>query len=240
MRIVGVLFIIVGFAAILSEILGFPLLIYYGNPLGGLLGIIAILFGTLLVTIKMVVPEIRGQSLSFLERYIKFIDTFSENVGLGVGWFTTLMVVVVFVNVLLRYVFGQSLLALQDLSWYVFGVVFLIGAAYTLKHDRHVRVDIFFVNYAPRTKLWVNLLGGVFFLIPFCLLGMWVSWEFVTRSFLIQETSPDAGGLAARYLAKIMIPTGFGLILLQGLSLIFRSYLQLQGKIPTELQEGAH
>ncbi len=240
MRIVGIALILIGFLAILAEILDYPLLIYYGNPLGGLLGILGIIVGTILITLRSVSREIRGQKLNFTELYIKFMDTFSEHMGVGIGWFTTIMVVVVFVNVLLRYVFGQSLLALQDLSWYVFGLVFLIGAAYTLKHDRHVRVDIFYVNYPPKVKVWTNFLGGIFFLIPFCILGIWVSWEFVARSFLISETSPDAGGLAARYLAKTMIPIGFLLILLQGISIILKALLQLRGKLPIEEQEGAH
>jgi TRAP-type mannitol/chloroaromatic compound transport system permease small subunit len=137
----------------------------------------------------------------------------------------------------MRFVFNRGFLQLQDMSWYLFGVVFMIGAAFTLKHDRHVRVDIFYVNRSPRTKVWINMLGTIFFLIPFCVLGIYVSWGFFQQSFAVQETSPDPGGLAGRYLAKIMIPTGFGLILLQGIAILFTSILQLRGRWAIEEEE---
>jgi TRAP-type mannitol/chloroaromatic compound transport system permease small subunit len=235
LRIIGGVLIAVGGVAVLAEVLGFPLLIYYGDPVAGFLGIAAIFLGILLLTITDIGGTLKGQNL--LEIYVNFLDIFNEYVGVGVGWFTTLMVVVVFVNVLLRYVYGQGFLQLQDMSWYLFGVIFMLGAAYTLKHDRHVRVDIFYVNYPPRVKIWVNLLGTIFFLVPFCILGIYVSGEFVSRSFAVQETSPDAGGLAARYLAKAMLPLGFTLILLQGIALIFQGILQLQGKWEVEGEE---
>jgi TRAP-type mannitol/chloroaromatic compound transport system permease small subunit len=241
LRLIGGLLIALGALAYLAEILGFPLLIYYGDPVAGIIGLVIIFLGVLLFTIDDLAGTVKG--LNLLEIYIKFINTYNEYIGIGVGWFTTLMVVVVFVNVLFRYIGGAGFLQLQDFSWYLFGVVFMIGAAYTLKHDRHVRVDIFYVNYSPRRKVWTNLLGTIFFLIPFCLLGIYVSWGFFQQSFTVQETSPDAGGLAGRYLAKIMIPTGFGLILLQGMALMFTSLLQLQGKWAIEeegTQEGAH
>lgn len=235
LRFIGGLLVAFGSLAYLAEILGFPLLIYYGDPLGGIIGLVIIFLGVLLFTIDDLAGTLKG--LNLFEIYIKFMDTYNEYVGIGVGWFTTLMVVVVFVNVLFRYVWGAGFLQLQDFSWYLFGVVFMIGAAYTLKHDRHVRVDIFYVNYSPRAKVWTNLLGTIFFLIPFCLLGIYVSWGFFQQSFSVQETSPDAGGLAGRYLAKIMIPTGFGLILLQGIAIMFTSILQLRGKWTIEEEE---
>ena len=227
LRIIGGIFVALGLLAYVAEILGFPLLIYFGDPVGGVIGLILIFLGVLFFTIADLIGRLKG--LNLLEIYVRFMDTYNEYIGIGVGWFTTLMVIVVFVNVLFRYVGGAGFLQLQDFSWYLFGIVFLLGAAYTLKHDRHVRVDIFYVNYSPRRKVWTNLLGTVFFLIPFCLLGIYVSWEFFVRSYASQESSPDAGGLAARYLAKIMIPTGFGLLLLHGrpetLAQLFRQAL---------------
>lgn len=237
LRIIGQGLVAVGLVAVLAEILDYPLLIYYGDPIGGVLGIGGIFIGVTFITIATIAPEVRSRKPNLLELYTIFVDTFNEKLGTGVGWLTTVMVVVVFVNVVLRYVFGQSYLALQDMSWYVFGTVFLIGAAYTLRHDRHVRVDIFYVKYPPKVKVWVDLLGSIFLLIPFCILGLYVSGEFVERSFAIQETSPDAGGLAARYLAKSTISLGFILLLLQGISLIFRSILQLRGKLSLPEEE---
>lgn len=238
MKIVGLILVAIGLIAVLAEVFGYPLLIYYGDAVSGFLGIAGVFIGTLLITIPMALRDLDGKKNNPLEWYIAFVDNFNENIGYGVGWFTTLMVVVVFANVVLRYAYGQSFLALQDGSWYIFGLVFMIGAAYTLKHDRHVRVDIFFINFPPRVKVIINLLGSIFFLVPLCLLGIYVAWGFVGQSFNLQETSPDAGGLAARYLAKAVTPIGFVLILLQGISLIFTSILQLTGQRPMPEQHG--
>lgn len=232
MKIVGLVLVAIGLIAVVAEVFGYPLLIYYGDPVAGFLGILAVFIGTFLITIPIALTELRGKKSNPMEWYIAFVDNFNENIGYGVGWFATLMVVVVFANVVLRYAYGQSFLALQDGSWYIFGLVFMIGAAYTLKHDRHVRVDIFFINYPPRVKVLINLLGTVFFLVPLCILGVYVAWGYVGQSFNVQETSPDPGGLAARYLAKAITPIGFILILLQGISLIFVCILQLTGKRP--------
>ncbi len=240
LKIIGGVLVAIGLAAMLAELLHNSLLIYYGNPVGGFLGMVGIAVGAILITIATEADKLREAGFNVLKWYIVFVDGYNENLGIGVGWFTTVMVVVVFVNVVLRYVFGQSLLALQDMSWQVFGVVFLIGAAYTLKYDRHVRVDIFYVNYPPKVKLWINLLGSILLLVPFCILGIWVSWDFVERSFMQQEVSPDAGGLAARYLAKSLIPIGFFLILLQGISFALKSFLQLIGKLPMPPDSHAH
>lgn len=238
MKIIGLILVAAGLIAILAEVFGFSLLVYYGDPVGGFLGILAVFIGTFLITIPAALKQLRGKKNNPLEWYIAFVDNFNENIGYGVGWFTTLMVIVVFANVVLRYAYGQSFLSLQDGSWYIFGLVFMIGAAYTLLHDRHVRVDIFFINYPPKVQVLVNMLGSVFFLVPFCLLGIYVSLGFVEQSFNLQETSPDAGGLEARYLAKVVTPIGFVLILLQGISLTFTSILQLTGKRPLPEQHG--
>jgi TRAP-type mannitol/chloroaromatic compound transport system permease small subunit len=216
-RIAGALLVVFGTIAVMTEQFGYSVLIYYGTQVGGALGIVLIIGGAILVG-----PE----------PYMKYANAFSEGTGVAVSWLTTLMVVVVFVNVVLRYVFGKGLLALQDLSWYLFGILFMLGAAYTLQHDRHVRVDIIYINLSPKLKAWINLLGAILFLLPFCVLGILISVDFVETSFRVGETTPDPGGLPARYLIKAMIPLGFLLMLIQGLSLIFKSFLQLQGKLP--------
>jgi TRAP-type mannitol/chloroaromatic compound transport system permease small subunit len=170
--------------------------------------------------------------------YINFANQTSEKLGIAVSWLTTVMVIVVCVNVGFRYILGWSYLALQDLSWHLFGIIFLLGAPYTLLHDRHVRVDVFYINLSPKMKAWVNLLGGIVFLIPFCILGMWVSWDFVAKSYAMDERSPDPGGLPARYLLKGVIPLGFFFLLMQGLSLVFTSFLQITGKMELPESEG--
>ncbi len=162
--------------------------------------------------------------MTALDKLADFIDSLNEKVGRGVAWLTTVLVLVVCYDVFMRYALNQTSIALQELEWHLFAVVFLVGAAYTLKHNRHVRVDVLYVNFSPRTRAWVNFLGSLLFLIPFSLLVIWASWNFVANSFAIRETSPDPGGLPARYLVKAAIPVGFVLLLLQGLSLAVRSW----------------
>ena len=215
--IVGGLLVVFGVVAAMAEVMGYPILIYYGTRVGGALGLISIVLGALIIG-----PE----------PYIKYADSFADGVGWLVSWLATIMVIVVFVNVVLRYVFGKGMLALQDLSWYLFGVLYWLGAAYTLKYDRHVRVDIFYVNMRPRLKVWVNFLGVIFLLIPWCFLGVLISISFVESAFRVLETSPDPGGLPARWLLKATIPLGFIFLLIQGMSMLFTSFLQLRGKLP--------
>ena len=156
---------------------------------------------------------------------LRAIDVLNEFVGNAVSWLTTVMVLVVCYDVLTRYVLKESSVAVQELEWHLFSIIFLIGAAFTLKHDRHVRVDLFYIKFSPRAKAWVDFLGSLFFLIPFALLVIWASQNFVGNSFHMHETSPDPGGLPARYLLKAAIPAGFVLLLLQGFALAVRSLM---------------
>jgi TRAP-type mannitol/chloroaromatic compound transport system permease small subunit len=165
-----------------------------------------------------------------LRYYIRFIDSLNERIGHIVSWLTTVLVIVVCYDVFTRYLLRKTSIAVQELEWHLFAVVFLIGSAYTLRHDRHVRVDVLYGRLNERQRAWINLIGGVIFLIPFCLLVIYTSSDFVINSFLIRETSPDPGGLPARYILKACIPAGFILLLLQGLSMIFRSVLILKGE----------
>ena len=150
------------------------------------------------------------------------LETFIEVVGKGVNWLSLLLVLVVCLDVLLRSAFRISVPALQESAWHFFGLIFLLGAAYTLKHDRHVRVDLFYTRFSPRRQAIVNIAGTILFLIPFSLVILITSFPFVENSFLIGETSPDPGGLPARYLLKAAIPAGFILLLLQSLASLIR------------------
>ena len=109
----------------------------------------------------------------------------------------------------------------------LFAIIFLVGAAYTLRQDGHVRVDLFYARFSPRTKAWVNFFGSLIFLIPFCLVVIWSSKVFVSESYRIGEISPDPGGLPARFVLKTAIPVGFLLLMLQGLSLALQSLLKI-------------
>ena len=174
--------------------------------------------------------------MKFLLRLSNFIDSLNEKVGFAVAWLTTALVLVVCYDVFTRYLLKSSVVAIQELEWHLFAIIFLLGAAYTLKHDRHVRVDVFFVKMSKKTQAWINFLGSLIFLIPFALLVIYSSRNFVITSFLIGEKSPDPGGLPARYILKACIPIGFFLLFLQGISLTIKSYFTLTGK-ETSLQE---
>lgn len=141
-----------------------------------------------------------------------------------------MLVVLICVDVLLRYFFNATQKWIIELEWHLFALVFLIGASYTFQKDKHVRVDVFYQGFSEKKKLWVNLLGNVFFLIPWCLVIIYVSIKYANVSFSYLEQSPDPGGLPARYLIKYAISLGFILLLLQAIS---DSFLKVQKLIKT-------
>jgi TRAP-type mannitol/chloroaromatic compound transport system permease small subunit len=135
------------------------------------------------------------------------------------------MVLIIGYDVFMRYTFQIGSVALQELEWHLFAVVFLLGASYTLKHDAHVRVDIFYQSkhMSEVKRAWVDLLGTLLFLFPFCILIIVSSWDFVANSFAIAEGSPDPGGLPYRFILKAAIPLGFVLLLIQGAAIVLKS-----------------
>ena len=157
------------------------------------------------------------------------IDAFTEFSGKLVSWLVLLMVLLVSYDVTMRYAFNSGSVALQELEWHLFALVFLLGAAFTLKHDEHVRLDLFYQSRFCSDKLrtWINLLGSLFFLIPFCLLVIDSSWFFFLQSYNFNEGSPDPGGLPYRWLLKAAIPVGFSLLLLQAIAEAIRNLLSL-------------
>ncbi|NNE18255.1 MAG: TRAP transporter small permease subunit [Myxococcales bacterium] len=165
-----------------------------------------------------------------LRRISHWIDTLNLWVGRGVAWATALVVVVVFVDVVMRYAFNTSFVFTQELEWHLFGFIFLMGAGYTLLYDGHVRVDIFYQPLSPKAKAWINLVGVLLFLIPGCLLVIATSWSFVFNSWAVMEGSPDPGGIPYRFLLKACLPAGFVLLLLQGISLGIKSLFIILGE----------
>ena len=163
--------------------------------------------------------------MRFLESYIRTIDALTERTGQAVSWLALLLVLVVVYDVFTRYVMSSSSVAVQELEWHIFSLLFLLSASYTLKHNKHVRVDIFYVRLTEKQRALVNIIGGLLFLIPFTMLVVFASWPFVSNSFSILESSPDPGGLPYRFLLKGAIPLGFLLLFLQGTAEIFRSVL---------------
>ena len=167
--------------------------------------------------------------MNVLKIVSRWIDSLNEWVGRGVSWVTLGLVVVVFVDVLMRYILNVSFVFTQELEWHLFGFIFLIGAGYTLLHDGHVRVDIIYQRLGWRGRAWVNLCGVLLFLIPGCIMVISTSWKFTMNSFAILEGSPDPGGIPFRFILKGCIPVGFALLLFQGISLGLHSLMQILG-----------
>ena len=157
------------------------------------------------------------------------IDKINEWVGRGTAWVTLGLVMVVFTDVVMRYLFNTSYVFTQELEWHLFGFIFLIGAGYTLLHDGHVRVDIIYQRQGFKGRAWINFCGVILFLIPGCVMVITTSWKFAANSFSILEGSPDPGGIPLRFILKGCIPVGFTLLLLQGISLGLHSIMQILG-----------
>ncbi|VEN74403.1 C4-dicarboxylate ABC transporter permease [Candidatus Desulfarcum epimagneticum] len=168
--------------------------------------------------------------MTFLLKIAGKIDAVSEVAGRLVSWLTLILVAVVFGDVVMRYLFNSSFVFIQELEWHLFGVIFLMGASYTLLKDGHVRVDIFYQKMGPRFRDWVNLLGTIFFLLPGCAMIIITSSGFVQSSWSVLECSPDPGGIPCRFLLKSAIPAGFFLLALQGVSLGIKSAAGIMGK----------
>lgn len=154
------------------------------------------------------------------DRVLDGVVSLNEGIGHVVRWFALLMVLMGAGNALLRYVgrfAGENLTsnAWVEAQWYLFSGMFLLGAAYTLHRDAHVRVDVIYQRLSERTRLRITLAGTLMFLIPFCLMMVWAAWPAVRNSWAIREMSPDPGGLP-RYPIKTLIPVAFLLMAAQG------------------------
>ena len=156
------------------------------------------------------------------------IDGVNERFGRIADWCVLLACLISAGNALVRYGFSFSSNAWLEIQWYLFAAMFMLGAPYTLKRNEHVRVDVIYGNLSPRLKLWVDLLGGILFLMPPVLIIGWMSWPLFYDSWQSGEVSSNAGGLI-RWPVKLLLPLGFGLLALQGLSEIIKRIAALRG-----------
>lgn len=163
----------------------------------------------------------------FLERLGDTIDAVSEGIGRAAAWCALLMVLVQFVVVVMRYIFGIGSIMMQESVVYLHSFVFLIGAGYTLLKDGHVRVDIFYRTATPRNKAIVDILGVVFFLIPVSLLIWIYTWPYALKSWQVLEGSKETSGIHAVFILKSMILAFAALMILQGIALAARSAARL-------------
>ena len=151
------------------------------------------------------------------------IEAFIDWTGRTVSWLSLFLVLVTFSVVVLRYVFDSGSIALQEITTYLHATVFLVGMAYTLQQDAHVRVDIFYTRFSRQGKAWVDLFGALFLLLPFMLFVSWISWLYIADSWSVFEGSREAGGLPGVFLLKSLILVMTSLLSLQAFTQIARN-----------------
>ena len=163
----------------------------------------------------------------FLKKIIQVAGTVNEWLGKATSWLTLFLVLLVCFDVGRRYILQSASIWGMELEWHLFAAIFLLGAGYAFKHDRHVRVDLFYSNFSDRDKAWTNLIGGLVFLIPWCVLMIVFTGQYAATSFFDGETSPNPGGLKYWFIIKALVPIGFSLLLLQALANVAQSILEL-------------
>ncbi|MDT3705400.1 MAG: TRAP transporter small permease subunit [Thiobacillus sp.] len=168
----------------------------------------------------------------------RVIDALTERVGRVVIWLVLAATLISAGNAVVRYLLGESSNAWLEIQWYLFGAMFMLGAGYTLKHNGHVRIDIFYNRFGPRGQAWIDLVGGLVFLLPMAVLLAWLAWPMFHEAWITHEMSPDAGGLV-RWPVKLLLPLGFALLALQGVAEIIKRIGVLSGHLmlPRETPE---
>lgn len=154
---------------------------------------------------------------------INWIDRWNGWVGKGVAWLTLALVLIMVADVLMRYIFAVTSAGSAELEWHLFALIFMLSAGWTYQRDQHVRVDVFHQRFGPRLKAWIEILGILCLLLPFCVVGVIEGSRFAYAAYLLDETSSDAGGLPFRYLIKATIPLGFLLLGLQAISQLLKN-----------------
>lgn len=159
------------------------------------------------------------------------IDALNERVGRVSYWLILAAVLISAYNATVRYTFSTSSNAWLEIQWYLFSAVFLFCAGYALLHDQHVRIDVISSRLSRRARAWIDILGTLFFLLPMAVMIMWMSWPVFVDAYVRHEVSTNAGGLTI-WPARLMVPVGFLLLILQGVSELIKRIAFLRGLIP--------
>lgn len=159
----------------------------------------------------------------------RLIDKANERIAGLVSWALLVAVIICAGNALIRYTFNASSNAWLEIQWYLYAAMFMLASAYTLRRDEHVRIDVIVGRFSRRTQVWIDLLGFLFFLLPVCLLILWYGIPFALLSFQSAEMSSNSGGLIV-WPAKLLVPLGFVLLVLQGVSEIIKRIAFLAGR----------
>ncbi len=164
----------------------------------------------------------------------RWIDTLNQKIGTAVSWALLAAVIICSGNALIRYVFNYSSNAWLEIQWYLFSAMFLLAAPYTLKRDEHVRIDVITGRFSKRTQVWIDVFGFVFFLLPMALMVLYYSYPYAMLAYASDEVSSNAGGLII-WPAKMLLPVGFLLLCLQGISELIKRIAFLMGKIDSSV-----
>jgi len=163
------------------------------------------------------------------------IDALTERIGRFVYWLILVVVLISAANAVVRKAFNYSSNAYLEIQWYLFSAIFLIGAGYTFLRNEHVRIDIISGRLSARTQNWIDVLGIIFFLFPMAIVIGWLSWPLLLDSYVRNEVSTNAGGLII-WPARLLVPIGFTLLFLQGISELIKRIAFLRGHIPNPLE----
>lgn len=174
-----------------------------------------------------------------LDKIARLFDRLNEITGRTISWLTLGMVVITFAVVLLRYLFNTGWIAMQESITFMHALVFMLGAAFTLKHEGHVRVDIFYRTFSPRKRALIDLFGFLFLLLPVTGFIFLISWDYVASSWALMEGSREAGGLPGVFLLKSVLLIMPALLLLQGLSHSIHALQLLFSPLPGQRREEA-
>lgn len=170
----------------------------------------------------------------------RLIDRLNEGTGKAAAWLVLVAVLVSTLNALARYALHIGSNAFLELQWYLYSAVFLLGAAWTLRRNEHIRIDVVVGRFSPRVHAWIDILGGVFFLLPLCGLILWAGVPFALDAIRSGEVSSNAGGLIL-WPARLLIPVAFFLLLAQGCSEIIKRFAFLAGLIEaSEFEKAGH
>src|SRR6202020_1332799 len=176
------------------------------------------------------VATARENTMRPLLAFSSAIDLINEKIGYVCNFLVLAACIVSAGNAMIRYAFGFSSNGWLELQWYMFAILVMFGASYTFKRNEHVRVEIFYLFLSERGQLWLDLIGTLFFLIPACLLLAYLSWPFFMQAYAVGEMSGNAGGLV-RWPIKFVIPSGFVMLALQGVSEVIKRIAALRGEV---------
>ncbi|HEV8502420.1 MAG TPA: TRAP transporter small permease subunit [Casimicrobiaceae bacterium] len=168
--------------------------------------------------------------------FSRIVDALSERIGRVIAWLVLVTVLISAANATVRKIFDYSSNSFLEIQWYLFAAIFLIGAGYTLLRNEHVRIDIISARLSPRAQNWIDVIGIVLFLFPMSIIIMWLSWPLLQDSYVRHEVSTNAGGLII-WPARLLVPVGFFLLILQGVSELIKRIAFLAGRISNPLEK---